>query len=118
MTLRIGRTIFAVLLALAVAGLPASLGFVAGQAAASTVSVMHPMPDCDHHNHGAPGQTQKTIDHATCLAACAATCIGFIATDVTGIAYSALETAALKPVRVRIDVSSMMGTPPFRPPRA
>ena len=97
------------LLAVAVAGLPASLGFVAGAAAATTVSVADAMPDCDHHHHGAPHETQKSIDHAACLAACAASCVGFPAADVTGIAYSAPVSAALKPVRARINVSSLMG---------
>lgn len=117
--MRSGRAIFAVLLAVAVAALPASLGFVPGAAAATTVSVVEAMPDCDHHHRTAPAkETQKTADRSACLAACAATCIGVAAADVSGIAYLAPVAAALKPVRSRIDISSLMGSPPFRPPRA
>lgn len=117
--MRSGRAIFAVLLAVAVAALPASLGFVPGAAAATTVAVVDAVPDCDHHHHTAPAkETQKTADHSACLAACAAICIGVTPTNVSGIAYSALEAAALKPGRSHDRISSLMGSPPFRPPRA
>ncbi len=120
MTLRIGRAIFVALLALAIATLPASVGFAARAAMATDEAVTQAMPDCVHYQHNAPsGTTQKKAHDGSCLAACAVACFGFAAaTNVTGIAYSALETAALKPVRARIDLSSLMGAPPFRPPRA
>jgi glutamate mutase epsilon subunit len=117
-TTRIGRAIFVALLAVAIATLPASLGFAAGATMASDVAAMQAMPDCDHHQHNAPsGQPQKPAHDAACLAACALN-FGFTATDVSGIAYSAPESAALKPMRASTALSSLMGSPPFRPPRA
>ena len=119
MTKRIARSIFVALLAVAIATLPATVGFAASVGAATEMSVTQAMPDCDHHRHSAPAdQTQKSADHAACLAACAAICFGFTATDVTGIAYAAPASAALKPLRTSAALSSLMGSPPFRPPRA
>jgi len=118
-TNRIARTIFAALLAVAIATLPATVGFTASVAAATDMSVTQAMPDCDHHHHAAPAdKTQKSADHAACMAACAAICFGFTATDVSGIAYSAPVSAALKLVHADTAISSLMGSPPFRPPRA
>lgn len=122
MTLRIGRAIFVALLAVAIATLPASVGFAAGAAMATDTVVTQamPMPDCDHHHHNAPnGTTQKTAHDGACLAACAVACFGFAAaTNVSGIAYLAPVSAALKPLRASTAISSLMGTPPFRPPRS
>lgn len=119
MTIRIARRIFVALLAVALATLPATVGFAASVAAATEMSVTHAMPDCDHHHHSAPAdKTQKSADHAACMAACAAICFGFTATDVSGIAYTAPVSAALKPLRASTAISSLMGSPPFRPPRA
>lgn len=119
MTNRIARSIFVALLAVAIATLPAAVGFAASVGAATEMSATQAMPDCDHHRHSAPAdQTQKSADHAACMAACAAICFGFTATDVTGIAYAAPVSAALKPLRTSTALSSLMGSPPFRPPRA
>lgn len=115
-TIRTARSIFVLLLAVAIATLPVTLGFAA--VASTKMAVTQAMPDCDQQHHGASSETQKTADHGGRLAACAATCICFTDTDVSGIAYSAPESAALKPVRARISVSSLIGSPPFRPPRA
>ena len=119
MTNRIVRSIFVALLAVAIATLPAAVGFAASVGAATDMSATQAMPDCDHHRHNAPAdQTQKSADHAACMAACAAICFGFTATDVTGIAYAAPVSAALKPLRTSAALFSLMGSPPFRPPRA
>lgn len=119
MTIRIARTIFSALLAVAIATLPAAVGFTAGVAAATDMSVTQAMPDCDHDQRTAPAdKTQKSADHAACMAACMAICFGFTATNVSGIAYSAPVVAALKPARASGHISSLMGSPPFRPPRA
>lgn len=118
MTKRIARSIFVALLAVAIATLPAAVGFAASVAAATDMSVTQAMPDCDHHHHAAPAdKTQKPAHDAACLAACAAICSGFTATDVTGIAYAAPVSTALKLVRADPAISSLMGSPPFRPPR-
>ena len=119
MTLRIARSIFVALLAVAIATLPATIGFAASVAAATEMSVTQAMPDCDHHHHNAPAdKTQKPAHDTTCLAACAAICFGFTAFDVSGIAYTAPVSAALKLMRVNTALPSLMGSPPFRPPRA
>ena len=120
-TNRIARSIFVALLAVALATLPATVGFAASVTAATDMSVTQAMPDCDHHQHQhqAPSkQSQKSADHAACMAACAAICFGFTAFDVSGIAYAAPAGAALKPLRASTAISSLMGSPPFRPPRA
>ena len=116
MTLRIGRTIFVVLVALSVATLPAAIGFAAGSKTME-VSVSETMPDCDHHNMPS-GKTQKTMDDGACMAACAVACFGFTATGFSGVAFPTPISTALKLVRTSDDVSSRMGNLPFRPPRS
>ena len=118
-TNHIARSIFVALLAVAIATLPAAVGFAASVAAATDLSVTQAMPDCDHHHHSAPaGKTQKPAHDAACLAACAAICSGITATDVSSIAYAAPVSAALKLVHASTAHSSLIGSPPFRPPRA
>jgi hypothetical protein len=119
MNKRIGQTILAIVLALSVAMLPATVGLATGVAAATEMSVTQAMPDCDHHQHNAPAdKTQKPADHGACMAACAAICFGFTATDVSGIAYLPPVSASLTPLRASTAISSLMGSPPFRPPRS
>jgi hypothetical protein len=116
MTLRIGRTIFAMLVGLSVATLPASLGFAG--AAPMAVSASQAMPDCEHHHTAPSDKTQKTADDSACMAACALHCFNFTATGFSGVVFSTTASAALKLVRTRSHVVSQMGNPPFRPPRA
>jgi uncharacterized protein involved in copper resistance len=118
--MRIGRTIFAVLLALSVATLPAASGFAAASPTAhAAMAAVEAMPDCDHHHHDAPGdKTKKTTDDRGCMAACALNCFNFTETVFSGIAFSPPASAALKPVRASTNISSLMGSPPFRPPRS
>jgi hypothetical protein len=118
MHIHIGRIIFAVLVALSVATLPAANGFAAGMTPAMEMSASITMPDCDHHHAAPSNKTQKTGDDCGCMAACALTCFSFTATGFSGIAFSSPASAALKPVRTNTHVSSRMGSPPFRPPRA
>jgi uncharacterized protein involved in copper resistance len=117
--MRIGRTIVAVLVALSVATLPAATGFASGAMTAMEISASPAMPDCDHHHHNAPGgKTQKSMDDGACMAACALNCFNFMAAAFSGIAFSSPATAALKPVHASNIFASLMGSPPFRPPRA
>ncbi len=115
------RTIIVALLAVAIAMLPASMN-VASAAAPTTspvASAAQAMPDCDHyrHQHQPPAkETQKTIDHNNCVTSCAL-CFGFVGTDVSPIAYTITPGAMLVPVLTAEDISSLMGSPPFRPPR-
>jgi hypothetical protein len=118
MTLRIGRTIFAVLIGLSVATLPAATGFAASAATATEMSASKAMPDCDHHHNAPSDKTQKTAGDCACMAACALTCFSFTAPGFSGITFSSLASATLKPVRTSTNVSSRMGSPPYRPPRS
>ena len=118
MTLRIGRTIFAVLVSLAVATLPAATGFAANVATATKMSASKAMPDCDHHRQAPSDKTKKTAGDCACMANCALTCFSFTAPGFSGITFSPPASAALKPVHASTDVSSRMGSPPFRPPRS
>ena len=117
--MRIGRTIVAIFVALAVATLPAATGFASGAMTAMEISASPAMPDCDHHHHNAPGgKTQKSMDDCASMAGCALKCFNFTGTILAGIAYSSSASAALKPVRTSNNISSRMGSPPFRPPRS
>jgi hypothetical protein len=115
---RIGRAIFAVLIGLSIAMLPATIGFAAGVATATEISASKAMPDCDHHHNAPDIQTHKAINGSACMADCALSCFGFTATGYSGISFSSPASAALKPVRVSDAISSRMGKPPFRPPRS
>jgi len=118
MTLRIGRTIFAVLIGLSVATLPAATGFAAHVATATETSASNAVPDCDHHHHAPSDKTKKTAGDCACMANCALTCFSFTAPGFSGTTFSPPASAALKPVHASTDVSSRMGSPPFRPPRS
>jgi len=118
MTLRIGRTIFAVLISLAVATLPAATGFAANVATATKMSASKAMPDCDHHRQTPSDKTKRTATDCACMAACALTCFSFTAPGFSGITFSSPASTALKPVRTDTNVSSRMGSPPYRPPRS
>jgi hypothetical protein len=116
--MRIGRTIFTALVALSVATLPSAIGFAAGSKTME-VAVSETMPDCDHHHHNAPGgKTQKSVDDGACMAACALNCFNVMAAAFSAIAFSPPASAALKPARTSSNISSQMGSPPFRPPRS
>lgn len=117
MNIRIGRIIIAVVVGVAVATLPAAIGFAANVPTATEMSASETMPDCDHHHNLPSDKTQKTANDCACMAACALKCFNFTATVISGIAFSSPASAALKPVRTRIHVASQMGSPPFRPPR-
>jgi hypothetical protein len=116
--MHIGRAIFAVLIGLSVAMLPATIGIAAGVATATAVSASQTMPDCDHHHNAPASQPYKAINGGTCIAGCALSCFGFTATEYSGISFSSPVSAALKPLGVSRNISSQMGSPPFRPPRA
>lgn len=118
MTLRIGRAIFAALIGLSVATLPAVTGFAVSAATATEISAVEAMPDCDHHHNAPSDRTQKTADDCGCMAACALKCFNFMAAGLSGIAFLSPASEALKPARTSGNISSLMGSPPFRPPRA
>ncbi len=115
------RSILVALLAVAIAMLPASMGVTTAAAAAGAVTVAAPaMPDCEHHRHQHPApvkQTQKTVDHSNCISGCAL-CFGFVGPEFTGMAHVITPSAALQPMLAGTDICSLMGSPPFRPPRS
>jgi len=122
MGLRIGRFICVTLLAMAIAMLPLSGGFATAAPASAQVTAVsaRAMPDCNHHQHqyGSPSeQTQKTFDHNTCITGCAL-CFGFVGTNAAEIVYAMPASTTLAPAHAGDDFSSLMGSPPFRPPRA
>lgn len=118
MRFRIARIIVAALVFLAVAALPAVTSFAAGATTAMGISASHAMPDCDHYLHAPGDKSHKTADDGACMAACALNCFNFVATAFFGIAYSSPVSVAIELVRTSNNVTSQMGNPPFRPPRA
>jgi hypothetical protein len=119
MTLRLGRTILAIVVGLSVAILPAAAGF-ATSAAMTEMSVSASMPDCDHHrHHTAPSdKTQKPAHGCADMATCALNCFNFTPTACSDITFSSPASAALKPVRTADKLPVQMASAPFRPPRA
>jgi hypothetical protein len=115
---RIGRAIFAVLIGLSVATLPATLGFAAGATTGTEISATKAMPDCDHHHSAPASQPHQGINDGACMTGCALSCFGFTATVYSGISFLSPASDTLKPVRGSDTISSRMASPPFRPPRS
>jgi hypothetical protein len=118
--MRIGRTISVLLLAWAVSLSPLAMGFAgAGPTQAPAATMSQDVPDCDHHqHHGAPsGQTQKDSDHTTCPIGCTL-CFVVANVAIPEVTYSVPVSTSLQPVYAGTPLSSLMGSPPFRPPRA
>ena len=114
------RTILVAVLAIAIGLLPASMGVAAAAPAANSMvaAAAQAMPDCEHHQHQVPTkQTQKDADHGGCVVSCAL-CFGFVDAGATAIAYTVAPGAVLKLAPAQDSISSLMGSPPFRPPRA
>ena len=118
----IGRAICVMLLAMAIAMLPLSAGFATAAPASVrvTISAVQATPDCSHHQHHddvARGQTQKSFGHGACIAGCP---LCFIVVNAKGpsVTYSVPISTALKPMRGSTVLSTLMGSLPFRPPRA
>jgi hypothetical protein len=110
------------LLAMAIAMLPLSAGFATAAPASArvTTSAAQATPDCSHHQHHddvLEGQTQKSFDHGACIAGCPL-CFVVVNAEGPGVAYSVPISMALKPMRGSIVLPTLMGSPPFRPPRA
>lgn len=118
-TNRIVRSILVALLAVAIATPPMVIGAAAAASpAANVVSITGPTADCEHHRRDTPSkQTQDTVKHDTCAVGCTL-CFVFVGTEPAVVAYSISFGTALKPARVLNRLPSLMGSPPFRPPRA
>jgi len=118
MNKRIGRGVFAILIGLSVAILPATIGFAAGVTTAIKMSAAGATPDCNHHHNAPSGDTQKTADDSACMAGCALNGFNFVAPSFAGIALTSSVASTLGPVRMTSGAPSRMGSPPFRPPRS
>jgi hypothetical protein len=111
-----GRTILALLIALAVALLPAagSAGASVKSPAPADMSVMEDMPDC------CPPQAnpcEKALDNCASMATCALKCFSFAGTASSIIVFPSIF-ARMTASFAANPFSSQTGSPPFRPPRA
>jgi hypothetical protein len=108
----------AVLLAVAVAAMPATAGAVTAAAASGAGATAHvdAMPaDCPHHRAPADRGSKGTDDGAG-LASCAAHCFNYAGTAVPSIAMR-LRASPLAPLLDTGRIASNLAAPPFRPPR-
>lgn len=117
------RTILVALIAVAVAAMPASAGFVLAVSASENASAhaVHAMDaaaipaHCDHHMPPFDPGSKPTKD-CTSMAACAAHCFNYSGTVVPAI--TPVPTASrLQSIAPAGLVASTIGSPPFRPPR-
>jgi hypothetical protein len=109
----IARTIFAVLIGVSVAMLPAATGaaFKLNPTDMTAISdmVSEPMGDC------CPHPCDKAVDDCLSMAACA--CFGFATTSFSQLVYP-FVLASMMPAFAGGVFHSQTGHPPFRPPRA
>ncbi len=109
----------AVILAVAIAAMPAAAGIVAAagtahDAAAASAHIAM-TEDCAHH-HAPDDRGQKGTDGGAAMAACVVHCFTYAGTVVPGIAM-APKASPLPPPANTDRVASNMAAPPFRPPR-
>ena len=114
--MRICRTIFALVIALSVATLPAAgaAAMIATTADASMSEPMlsEPMVDCDHH--GMP--CHKGMNDCESMATCALKCFNFSGTSFSILSFPiALKNS--EPVLADSGFHPQTSSPPFRPPR-
>jgi hypothetical protein len=114
---RIVRTIMAVLLAIAVAAMPAAAGAMsAAGVARDAAATAQSMPvDCAHHHAPADRGSKGGHDGAG-FAACAAHCFTYVGTLVPAVAIL-LKASPLEPLVDTGRIASNTAAPPFRPPR-
>jgi hypothetical protein len=117
---RIVRTIMAVLLAVAVAAMPAAAGAMAaaGTRQDASVAMAHAgdMPaDCVHHQAPAD-RGSNGPDHGAAMAACADHCFTYVGTVAPGLAMTA-PPSHLEPLASVGRIATNLAAPPFRPPR-
>jgi hypothetical protein len=109
-----GRTILALLIALAVALLPAAGGAGVKSPAPAGMSVMEDMPDCCPYK---ADPCEKAMDNCGTMATCALKCFSFAGT-ASSIIVSPSTFASITISFAANPLSSQTGSPPFRPPRA
>jgi hypothetical protein len=118
--MKVARTIFALLIALSVAVLPAASGAVAKSSVMSDMAAMDhqnmvAMDDMDCCPHPA-NPSDKAMDKSACMAACALKCFPF-GGAVSTIVFPSHQAPLIWALAAS-SFSSQTGYPPFRPPRA
>ena len=111
--MNVGRTILALLIALAVALLPAAGGAGVKSPAPAGMSVMEDMPDC------CPQKTDpcaKAMDDCAAMATCALKCFSFAGAASSIIVFPSTFASLAIPLAAN-PFASQPGSPPFRPPR-
>jgi hypothetical protein len=128
--MRICRTIFALVIALSVATLPAAGGIATIATAADapmsehmssedtlsetvlSESMAQPMADCEHRAM----PCHKGMDDCQSMAACALKCFNFTATSFSVLSYPTVPKDS-EPVLADSGFHPQTSSPPFRPPR-
>jgi hypothetical protein len=114
----IGRTIVAVILAVAVALLPASGGSVfATQIAAQQQEPAVAASAAHDADQAVPCDQGRTVDDCASLSVCALKCFGYTGTRLPNLTAS-FAAIRLGRALTADKVNSRGGIPPFRPPRA
>jgi hypothetical protein len=112
--MNIVRTVFALVIALSVAMLPAIGG--GAFASHSQDAAMASMDDCPHHHHHHGAPAKKAMDDCCAMAVCALKCFSYCGAMVSELVYPSL-TATIEPLLASKALHSQTGSPPFRPPR-
>jgi hypothetical protein len=109
----------AVLLAIAVAAMPAAAGAMAaaGTARDGTATAQSMPVDCAHHHAPAErGSKGGDVGAGAGFAACAVHCFAYVGSVVPAVAIR-LKASVLAPPVDTGRVASNIAAPPFRPPR-
>jgi hypothetical protein len=105
----------AVVLAVAVAAMPAAASAIAAAASTADASAAAMPADCPHH-HAPADHGQKNTDNGAATAACAVKCFTYAGTVVPGIVLAPIAPQPRLLVSER-RIASNIAAPPFRPPR-
>ena len=107
------RTIFALLIAVSVAMLPAAgaAAFKVTSQEPSEISASEPMHDC------CPPAANPCCDDCGSMAVCASTCFVYASGVASPLVYPTM-LAGVMPLLSSGAGPSQLGSPPFRPPRA
>jgi hypothetical protein len=112
MSMRIGRTILAIIIALSVAVLPAA-GGIGKSPKPADMSMMEDMTDCCPHK---ANPCEKAMDDCAAMATCVLKCFSFAGT-LSSIIIFPSASAKIATFFANNPFSSQTGSPPFRPPR-
>lgn len=115
--MKVSRFIFALLIALSVATLPAAgvIGTVVKSAPLTDMADIAAMDDMDCCPHKA-NPCDKAMDGCASMATCALKCFTFSDTVASPVTFP-LSVALLNPASAAKPFKPQGGSPPFRPPR-